>query len=238
MHPHDSHYRHRPSWRAALLWLSLLTADGALIWALSAALWDRLSRWPGGSAEQTAVVLETGSAAFGALLGSWLALALVSSALAELPGAAGELFGVLSHRVTPAVLRRTGAGLLSGALAVPVASPALASALGVLPGLSTPMVPVSGRGPTPLRAAGERLPDPDWVADPAPAGRSPKVAVRPGDCLWSIAARRLPPDASAQLVDQSWRRWYAANARVVGPDPDLIRPGQQLQPPTSQRSRR
>jgi nucleoid-associated protein YgaU len=32
-------------------------------------------------------------------------------------------------------------------------------------------------------------------------------------------------------VAASWPRWYAANRRVIGADPDLILPGQILRPP-------
>jgi nucleoid-associated protein YgaU len=49
---------------------------------------------------------------------------------------------------------------------------------------------------------------------PPDAGR----VVVAGDTLWGIAGA-------------DWPRWYAANRALVGPDPDLIRPGQRLAPP-------
>lgn len=61
---------------------------------------------------------------------------------------------------------------------------------------------------------------------------APPVVVRPGDSLWSIAAAHLPPDASATEITEGWHAWWATNRRVIGPDPDLIHPGQRLQPPT------
>jgi hypothetical protein len=71
---------------------------------------------------------------------------------------------------------------------------------------------------------------PPPVAVPADAG--PRSAlVRPGDCLWLIAARRLGPQASAAEVAREWPRWYAANRQLIGADPDLIRPGQALVAP-------
>lgn len=60
------------------------------------------------------------------------------------------------------------------------------------------------------------------------------VTVRPGDSLWSIAARHLGPGAGNAQVDAAWRAWYAANRAVIGADPDLILPGQVLQFPDSE----
>lgn len=62
------------------------------------------------------------------------------------------------------------------------------------------------------------------------------VVVRPGDSLWTIAARELGPDASKTAIDRRWPRWYAANAERIGPDPGLLHPGQRLRPPTDGRA--
>ncbi len=71
------------------------------------------------------------------------------------------------------------------------------------------------------------------VVSPHPARATPApVTVRTGDTLWSIAASRLPADATDLRIDESWRSWYAANSALIGPDPNLILPGQQLLPPT------
>jgi nucleoid-associated protein YgaU len=84
------------------------------------------------------------------------------------------------------------------------------------------------------------LPVPDRTAVVAPTAASPaapfrvsarRVVVAPGDSLWSIAARRLPPEAPSDAVEALWREIYAANAAAIGPDPDLIRPGMRLQVP-------
>jgi hypothetical protein len=61
------------------------------------------------------------------------------------------------------------------------------------------------------------------------------VRVRPGDSLWLIAARRIGPGASDAQVADSWPQWYAANRKVIGVDPDVILPGQQLIPPGGRR---
>lgn len=63
----------------------------------------------------------------------------------------------------------------------------------------------------------------------APAGTS--VVVLAGDSLWRIAQRALGPDATDQEVAAEWPRWYAANADVIGADPDHVVPGQVLRAP-------
>jgi nucleoid-associated protein YgaU len=81
--------------------------------------------------------------------------------------------------------------------------------------------------------------DLDWPIAPAPAHARYLVAnpqgrvvvVRPGDSLWAIAQRHLPPRASAEQIAAAWPRWYAANRRLIGPNPDLLLPGQRLTPP-------
>lgn len=60
------------------------------------------------------------------------------------------------------------------------------------------------------------------------------VTVRRGDTLWSIAARHLHATGAphrATDVAREWPRWWQANVAVVGADPDVLLPGQQLQPP-------
>jgi len=60
-----------------------------------------------------------------------------------------------------------------------------------------------------------------------------RVVVKPGDSLWSIAARELGPDASAEAIAARWPEWSAANRQVIGSDPDLILPGQVLRTPAA-----
>lgn len=57
------------------------------------------------------------------------------------------------------------------------------------------------------------------------------VVVRSGDTLWGIVARHLGADAGPEVVAREWPRWHRANRQVIGPDPDLIHPGQELVPP-------
>ncbi|KRF24196.1 hypothetical protein ASG95_06260 [Phycicoccus sp. Soil803] len=63
----------------------------------------------------------------------------------------------------------------------------------------------------------------------APA--STEVVVHRGDSLWTIARRDLGPGATDTEVAAAWPHWYAANRDVIGPDPDLLRPGQRLRAP-------
>jgi len=54
--------------------------------------------------------------------------------------------------------------------------------------------------------------------------------VLPGDSLWSIVRERAP-DADDAHVEAAVERWHRANRAVIGDDPDLIQPGQRLDPP-------
>lgn len=90
-----------------------------------------------------------------------------------------------------------------------------------LPPLSRPAVaaqPVT----TPAPAAG-----PSAESTPGVAATT-HVVVRPGDCLWDIASRRLPSRATGTEVAAEVARLHALNRHVIGPDPDLLRPGQRL----------
>lgn len=65
------------------------------------------------------------------------------------------------------------------------------------------------------------------AARPAPAQW---VRVAAGDSLWSLARQRLPGSDDATLA-RLVRRTYAANRSVIGPDPNLLHPGEQLRVP-------
>lgn len=61
--------------------------------------------------------------------------------------------------------------------------------------------------------------------------RARRHVVVPGDTLWSLTRGWLDdPDDAA--VAAAWPALYDANRDVVGPDPDLIHPGQELTVPT------
>lgn len=91
------------------------------------------------------------------------------------------------------------------------------------------------------------LPMPDRPFGAVPAGRSApgtrarsataratgvdRVGVRVGDCLWSLAARDLPPRAGPGRVAARTRALHALNRDRIGPDPDLLLPGTELRLP-------
>jgi nucleoid-associated protein YgaU len=72
------------------------------------------------------------------------------------------------------------------------------------------------------------------ASGPDGAGRPASVVVRRGDTLWDIAARHLAPGANDAQVAAAWPRWHAANRSTIGPDPNLILPGQRLHRPDRQ----
>lgn len=91
----------------------------------------------------------------------------------------------------------------------------------------------SQTGPGTVDAALDGLPLPDrpvGTARPAARAVTPLV-VRPGDSLWRIARERLPHASDAD-VSRAVAALYADNRRSIGPDPDVIRPGQHLDFPS------
>ena len=114
----------------------------------------------------------------------------------------------------------TGPGSSPGPPAPSDPSPPVATVSGVTTTPSTTSAPTTTTGLGPLGSA------------PRTGPESVQVVVRRGDSLWSIAARQLGPGADAAQIAAAWPRWYAANRTVIGPDPDHIRPGQVLVPPT------
>lgn len=94
----------------------------------------------------------------------------------------------------------------------------------------TPAPPSTVPAPGPPTTVLAPIPaaDPGPAEAPAPAAAatpSAMVQVRPGDCLWSIAAQALGANPTNADVDRSWRAIYAANRTAIGTDPNLIHPG-------------
>jgi nucleoid-associated protein YgaU len=71
----------------------------------------------------------------------------------------------------------------------------------------------------------------DWPTRPH-SGRPAAVTVQRGDCLWDIARRQLAHPTPIRVATD-WPRWWRTNRGVIGPDPDLVLPGQRLRPPAS-----
>jgi hypothetical protein len=214
--------------RCLLVWASGSAAFGTV------ALLVRPAAAAGWSARRSLAALPLDRAlvdlAAGVMLGcaAWAWLALTVTVVEALRGVRPD--GVLRPARPwhlPSGLRRlvlAGCGL---ALVSGITQPALAA------GGSHHRHP--GRGAAAL--TGLPLPDRAVAPPSRPAPRraihaqSPTagyVVVRSGECLWSIAARALPPDAPATAIATRWRAIYAANRGVIGPDPDVLEPGQRL----------
>lgn len=135
------------------------------------------------------------------------AWALLVVSLASIPACRG-----VAVALTPRLLRGVMFAGVAGALAVPAAQ-------------------AEDRG-----VDGLRLPDRPFVAASEPERRGQTVVVRRGDTLWAIAQAHLGSRADVASTAREVRRWHRANRDVIGPDPDLIHPGQRLVPPSKDRS--
>ncbi len=107
-------------------------------------------------------------------------------------------------------------------------------------GVATPAHADAGRAHRGLHGVAllSGLPLPDRAVAPSQHRTPPPrrtVTVGPGDTLWSIARRELPTGAPALAVATRWHAIYAANRPLIGPDPDLIEPGQHLRIPRKDR---
>jgi len=165
----------------------------------------------------------------------WGAVGLVLTAASAVPGAVGSAARLLLHVALPAGARRSATVLLG--IGLGIVAPVTGA---VLPGV----------GPSASAGVGQDVPDwpssavpttglPDWPGTAPAAGLPSDPAgervVVPGDCLWHIAADsllgqlgRLPSDGE---VATAVAAWWQANADVIGPDPDLLLPGQVLRAP-------
>ena len=131
------------------------------------------------------------------------------------------LTGTRTSAGVPAALRR--AVLAACGVALAGTGPAVAAA-GQLP---------AGAHPDPHEPAGAAvlagLPLPDRAEGAGSGGE--EVVVRAGDTLWALAERSLPPGADDAAVVARWHRIHDLNRDRIGPDPDLIQPGQRLRLP-------
>jgi nucleoid-associated protein YgaU len=121
-----------------------------------------------------------------------------------------------------------------------VPDPGFGAGLRTAPATSSAPGPAVASAPTPAPAPAKETRTPPVLGPLGPAPHTPSpapgargVTVVRGDSLWAIAARHLGPHATPHQVAREWRRWYATNRKVIGPDPDLIRVCQVLTPPSS-----
>jgi nucleoid-associated protein YgaU len=180
---------------------------------------------------------------------AWGALGLALTAASALPGLVGAAARGLLSVVLPAGARRSAAlvlglglgvagpvlGTASVLLAAPAAAAAPAASVGDVPDWPAALPDRPSAVPDrPAPAAHPPAPVPDWPTEERPAGAH--VVVR-GDCLWHIATARLTERSAAAPTDAEVaaevHAWWAANTDVIGPDPDLLLPGQVLRPPAT-----
>lgn len=191
-----------------------------------------------------------------------VSVGLVSSAPGVVGALCRRLAPLLTPHVARRLLSLTlGTSVGTVALPAPVAiATSTADAGGRQQGVPTPGPGYSATSQTTTTglaraddvASAPAAPRPGWVPDrPTPALRphhgrvlapalrptsttSETVTVRRGDSLWSIAAAHLGSGATDAEVAAEWPRWYEANRAVIGDDPDVVVPGQQLQPPLAE----
>ena len=235
----------RPT-RAALL--AALLAAGAVVATFTLGR-QTLQAWPGPGASSAEAALLAVALSASTILTGWvsLVLTLVASELVRRDG-------LPSGRSTPRAVRWTSAALVAvtatptpAALAGPPEPAWTSVSSDSVAGLAAASEP----GPPPeqrLLPDGSAVPQPGWTPAPSPPHVTPTgevglvstaprealpehVVVRAGDTLWAIAARHLGPAATVQDVAEEWPRWYTTNRGTIGPDPDLILPGQELRIP-------
>ncbi|MEU0336066.1 transglycosylase family protein [Streptomyces sp. NPDC006193] len=198
---------------ALLAPLGLLTATDAA--AADNGVWDRIARCESGGNWH----INTGNGYYGGLqfsASTWRAYG--GTAYAPRADQASRSAQIA---VAAKVQRAQGWG------AWPVCS-ARAGAFGAAPATASGTAPQkSGSalrkpGPAPRRSAAAKTAPAGTPRQPAArTGRSATrgdYTVREGDTLSTVAARHKT----------TWQRIYAANETVIGPDPDLIVPGQRL----------
>lgn len=210
----------------------------AVLWLGAVAIWGSLAAWLDGVVRPMAapprpdapeVLTAIAGCAAWALL-SWLLLGLTleialaigrapASATARIPGA---LRPRLARSLVGMAIGAAVVGGSAGAGALPAEPTAAVSAVDAVAS------PAWRPGPPVVRPQPIAL-GPGWAA----ADLSGTHVVVRGDSLWSIAAAHLGPGAGDDEVAAEWPRWYAVNRDLIGPDPDLILPGQVLTAPTT-----
>ncbi len=190
-------------------------------------------------------------------------VALVAAAPGVVGAVFQRLARLLTPQLARRVLSLTlGASIGTVALPAPVAvATSTADAGGRQQGVPPPPTPgysAGSQAATTKVTRGDDVgsapaaPRPGWVPDRPTAAIQPHharllepalrptsttsdtVTVRRGDTLWSIAAAHLGSGATDAEVAAEWPRWYEANRAVIGDDPDVVAPGQQLQAPLAE----
>jgi len=207
-------------WRCLFVWASGTSALGTLVllaWPGPRQLWSS----PSLQALPLDVALADVSACVvtGCAVWAWLGLTAAVVDAWRGVGDAGRRPWHLPRCVRRAVLAACGVALASG-----VTAPATA-ADGASHGHHHGVAALSGL-PLPDRAVAPRR---------SRASASRIVVVRRGDSLWSVAERDLGRGAPRRAIVRRWHEIYAANRHLIGPDPDVIEPGQHLHLPRKDR---
>ncbi|WP_127573952.1 LysM peptidoglycan-binding domain-containing protein [Georgenia faecalis] len=187
----------------------------------------------------------------GALTAAWYAVTAALALVLRHATDAVALHRLLERAGAPVLRHAARAGACAGLGAALTLAPAQAAPAPATPPATAAAltwdVPVD-LVPAPAPSPGGVPADLGWAAAPStpervlaartveapPAARAATHTVERGECLWSIAAQHLGPEADAADIARAWPRWYALNRAVVGPDPDLIHPGQVLLAPTEE----
>lgn len=208
---------------AATLTLALAAlAPAAVLAVVTPATWWAATR----TGADAGSLLAGLAAAAGWLAVVRLLVVALAASLAGLPGSVGRLARRTATAWSPALSRRLVRAALGAAV---VSGPVLSQGAALADPVTYPTLDRVIAMPTAHSPAHERTAPPHRRS--AAPGSGHVVVVRPGDTLWAIAAAHLPPGHTVEQVARAWPAWYAANRRVIGPDPGQIRPGTSLVPP-------
>ena len=196
-----------------IVWLAAVA--GATVWSWSGVAWSA-------SADPEVQVMGVVRAVAAVLAGYLLVVTLLAllGAMVRVPALGA---------VAPGVVRRIVAGAIAGGLLV---------APGVAAADTSPGTPTTEHVDAPvLRRVEEPARDLDLPAPAAPAvARRDAVTVEAGDHLWKLAEEELAARLARAPTDAEvipyWRALIDANRHVVGANPNLVLPGQQIDLPS------
>ena len=195
----------------------------------------------------------------GALILMWFLLGFIAAVLAAIGSRTGHHRTARAlARLSPPFIARITIALFSGSLIFATSANAtplpqqqgteiLNGGSCTLPipsywSIQSPDVPCTFDTPKTMEET--TLLSPGWVPQPISlplqrvAGGTPRettseVIVQSGDSLWSIAAAHLGSGASKAQIAAAWPRWYEANKKIIGQNPDHLELGLVLQVPAS-----
>lgn len=235
--------------RSPYAWVAEVGPDAAAVTLAASLLW-LVALWTAGALSAAALSLLPGRVGLHAHA---VAARLTPVLLRRVLGAAAGTSILISPNAAfanptgsspPAPVATSASPTSAAALSLPMDRPADRPSRGSSaepssqPALGWPTDPVgppeaahaagSGAGP---RSGDRAAPNAPKPAGPRPVPAGDHVLVRPGDSLWSIAAHRLGAAGSPARIQAEWPRWHAVNRKLIGADPNLLRPGTTLLAP-------